>query len=247
MASDFTVDADAPGTWPSDLADFVSTLADSQRRHLNEDSDFGTLTDAKEVAGDSTLDDSEPRLRKLLEGKWLRVHHATRLLPSDVTSIREAGLLRPTRERTFARQDRALEAGEIDAAAHAWLRESTVFASSKPPGAVRRDSEVCVVPTRRPFTDRLFPQFDRWGGEIHYALEPAWKEPRMRKLSKLGEPYLVTGLIDASNADTAGTAGTPGLAYTFVGTTLGLKQVGGTIHYRGDIPSAQIESVTRWS
>ena len=93
---------------------------------------------------------------------------------------------------------------------------------------------------------KLDGYFSKWGGEIHTANEQAWKEPQLQRLRTLGDSHLVTAVIDASDVEIASTGGTPGLAYTFAATALGLKTNDGLVHYLGDIPAAQIHQIAPW-
>ncbi|MFB6517983.1 hypothetical protein [Streptomyces sp. NPDC056401] len=247
MADPRIVNADDRRTWPPALEHVIDYACSQFSYSIPTGSDFGILTDLAAGEYEFVLDSAEQWVRNALSGSMMLVHHATRLLPHEVGGVQSDGLLRATPERVQLRHATALAAGSVSHAEYEFLRTATTHELPMVPSALPRDAEVCAITTMDPAArGKLNMYFTRWGGEIHTMNEQAWRAPRFERLRTIGNPYLVSALIDVTNTEVADSGGTPGLAYTFAATSLGLTTNDGLMHYLHDIPGPQVLRVTPW-
>ncbi|WP_162793138.1 DUF1974 domain-containing protein [Streptomyces globosus] len=224
------IEIDRPGEWPGDLTAYVKAAADA----------VGDVATYAELREDGALGDLDLGLRELLVGRLLRTFHATRLLDYEVGDVKADGLRRLTPQLLQDRQDKAFAAGVITAGEHEALRESSVFKTD--PYVKYRVGKICVIGNRQPLHDRrIGDQFSFWGGEAQYSSE-LWSKSSSDRVKKLGRPALVVALLNASNPKVA-VLSYRELIYPFVGSYIGLPEVGCQIDYEADVLGDQIESV----
>ncbi|TDU73491.1 hypothetical protein [Streptomyces sp. KS 21] len=224
------IEIDRPGEWPDDLTAYVKAAADAA----------GSVATYAELCEDGALGDFYTGLRELLAGRLLRTFHATRLLDYEVDDVKADGLRRLAPRLLQDRQDKALASGVITADERDALRESSVFKTER--FAQFRLNKVCVVGNRQPLYDRpIGAQFSFWGGEAQYN-GAGWNELASDRVKKLGRPALVVALLDASDP-TVAILSYSELIYPFVGSFMGLPEVGCQIDYEADVPGDRIEAV----
>lgn len=160
-------------TWPEGL----------QQRFAEPSPDRAPLTDELFV--------------ELLEGRPLRMYHATRLLPHEVDRIRGEGLLRLTHELVQSKLDDAVRVGAITEAQAIEARAGSII-ETKYEG--RREGQVCFVLSLDKFEHLpgdVRDLLSSWGGEGIYhvaALAPEHKA----LLSSLGLPSIVAADVHLS-------------------------------------------------
>lgn len=232
MSSRGVIDIDLPTTWPPKVVDLMDRLALTAPEPACA---FQDLSHHIDFTG------WDHQLRSALAGRWLRVLHATRLLPHEADDIHTRGQMVLTPELISYRQDRARELGHLSAAEHQVLRDSSLFAVPHPPG-LDLSQRICFTTTRYPLrTGKVNDQLRNWGGEAQYNTS-AWKQHGSPAAKTLGRPAVVVALIDGSDPQLAHVS-QPDLVVTFLGTRLGLHDAGVTIHHRGPVPGPQIEAI----
>lgn len=230
------VDIDDRSTWPADLAAFVEDLSD---RLPKTPRGFDRLTQIDVTGwGDEC--------RALLGGSWLRIHHATRLLPDDAEDITSRGLRTLTPELLRDRVDRARPAGHIDDAEHTALLAANVFTPGvRALGNANRPGKIWAVGARKPFTHSAHAFNDllnTWGGEAFLYGSPVWAGLDAHRVRRLGTLSLVVAHIDVARSE-FDDANTDGLVRAFVAAVRRMRKMGCTIRYLTDIPGEQIEKI----
>ncbi|MFI7356072.1 hypothetical protein ACIBTP_19255 [Streptomyces avidinii] len=224
------IEIDRPGVWPDELTAYVKAAAGL----------VGGFTTYAELCEDGELGDFDPGLRELLARRLLRTFHATRLLDYEVDDIKAQGLRRLTPQLLEDRQDKALAAGVITAEEHKTLCESSVFKTER--FARFRLNKICVVGNRQPLHDRrIGDQFSFWGGEAQYN-GAGWEKLASDRVKRLGRPALVVALLDVTDPKVA-VLSSRELVCPFVGSFMGLPEVGCQIDYGADVPGSRIEAV----
>lgn len=158
------IDLASPATWPRDVHDAVSAVADEVRDQQEVRPDF--------PACDLRLHDyefagvAEERVRRAIGDRLLQAYHATRLLPHEEAMIRSEGLLvlsDDLRDRKLAEAVNA-HPDLIDERGADLLRRSGPLTWG---GGVRRGLAWVVAPFYITEDDvsGLRPLMERWGGE----------------------------------------------------------------------------------
>ncbi|GAA2181964.1 hypothetical protein GCM10009847_25670 [Leucobacter tardus] len=167
------IELDDVRTWPECL----------QQRFAEPSSELAPLTDELLV--------------ELLEGRPLRMYHATRLLPHEVDRIKAEGLLRLTHELVQSKLDDAVRVGAMTEAQAVEARAGSII-ETKYEG--RREGQVCFVLSLDKFEHSpgdVGPLLSSWGGESIYhvaALDP----PRRALMRSLGLPSIVAADVPLS-------------------------------------------------
>ncbi|MFE3109073.1 hypothetical protein ACFXKJ_19450 [Kitasatospora indigofera] len=228
------VDIDAPGTWPTAVADLIAELAPGVRDHLDSASDLHN--EAPDLA------EFDGQVRELLAGCLVRTYHATRLLDHEIEDVRIRGLRILTDSSLTERADRALKAGVVTEDEHAALLESTALNYENPRNARQRIGELSVVTSRQPLAQGWPVRLLRnWGGEVR-QFGPVWEGVDYEHLRRLGRPSLVVAGIDVATPAAVGTGRK--LVFDFIGSHLDLGGNGITVHYTADIPGEQMSLAT---
>lgn len=175
---------------------------------------------------------------ELLEGRPLRVYHATRLLPHEVESVRDDGLRTLTEDHVQRRIAGAVEVGAIEIEAADFLRAHTVFV--KKHAVEGRRDQVCAIAGTDVFTEhpsgvRLL--LSTWGGEAIYWCVGDGMQARLRSL---GTPSIVVLDLPMN--------GTPWLMFPGLGAVLAaclgrLDSPGADVLYRGPVPASAVVDV----
>lgn len=178
------LDLDVVGSWPSEVLTAVDwTLA--HRVDL-----VGT-----EYSDEIELSLSEGELiGQAIGDTQMALYHATRLLPHEVISIRERGLLPLTPDLVNLRLDAAIAAGAINAALAERLRPHALRYAVEP----GRTRQVCFSGSRRSLqqTSGFWRLFTYWGGEaIYWELDDRLPDPALVQLGCIGTPAVVVASL----------------------------------------------------
>ena len=144
------MDPDEVCTWPAALCD---ALAEAVADWILET-----------AASDLEVPLSDTEVTALLDGRPLRVYHATRLLAHEIESVRGDGLHALTPELVERRIGGAVNAGAITATDAERFRAQTVYANGS---RGRRSDQVCAVAGLSAFTEGwrgVWPLLNTWGG-----------------------------------------------------------------------------------
>lgn len=222
-----TIDVDDRRTWPRAVRDAVRLVADRLAGTASYTSDL------------RPGDGEEDRFRAQLPGP-LRAYHATRLLPHEVSDIREHGLRPLTRDLVHRRVDDALAHGHITLQERDALHGVNVFDTHDADG--RRD-QVCLFLSRRVLDEDIaavWRLLTIWGGEgIHMADGSTEFRPL---LTSLGQPAIVVVDVDLHEPHHTHPVW-PGVLKCFVGRQLGFREWGADVMIQGPVPATAIVDV----
>jgi hypothetical protein len=205
------LELDVHESWPSDVLSAVNEV-------IQERSDF----DGAEYSDEISLGPSEIELiDQSLGDTSLALYHATRLLPHEVESIRDRGLLPLTPELVNYRLDSAVSAGGIDSALAERLRPHALDYAVRP----ERSRRVCFSGSRRSLQERsAFRRiFTYWGGEaIFWELDDRLPDPALAQLSRIGTAAVVIAALPPRGPRLGRGVRDPRLAQRLVAVRLGL-------------------------
>lgn len=227
-SNDALIDVDDPTTWPSQIYRIVSQWAEQCRGRTN-------------YTGDLPLSlDLEKPFRELFIGYLLRAYHYTRLLEHERAMVFSMGLRPLSPELLSDRIESARTAGAISSIEAAEFHKAHVFATGE---QQHREGQVCLSLSRRVFErdlDACLPLLTTWGGEGMYRSSSAVS--RCERLKTLGSPTIVVALLELGG-HAFNHLVFPALHKVFVGSLLGLFDVGADVFYRAPVPSEHIESI----
>lgn len=220
------VDIDVPGPWPPNIHQAVSEWADK-------------CVGKTRFTNDLPLDlELERSFRQELAGHFLRAYHYTRLLAHERKMIQRLGLRPLTTELLGERIEAARTSGDISADEAARFHQGHVFAAGE---QEHREGQVCLVLSERLFErdpDACALLLSSWVGEGLYM--SSGSVSFRARLRGIGIPMRVTALIALEHGSHAIY---PALHKVFVGSRLGLSDVGADVFYRASIPPHCIESI----
>ncbi|MEX1093412.1 MAG: hypothetical protein WEF28_09670 [Acidimicrobiia bacterium] len=222
---DHLVDVDDESTWPATVV--AAVQAEVER-----------LPELSAYTSDLRIDPDDGWFRSLFEGRLLLAYHVTRLLDPEVASIRSQGLRMLTRELVGDRLATAVLAGVLSPSEAEALYDGDVFASRM--NHEHRQDRVCVFTSRTTLDNSvsgLWRPMATWGGEAIYFTRTG--DDMVSRLRSLGRPaIIVVGLDIVGEWDSH--YASPGILSSFAGKALGLSDYGTEIHYKDDIPAAQV-------
>jgi hypothetical protein len=220
------VDIDVPASWPPHIYRAVSAWA-------------AQCAGKTRYTNDLPLDlELESPFRRELAGFFLRAYHYTKLLAHEREMIQRRGLRPLTVELLGERIDAARTSGDITADEAGSFHKGHVFAAGE---HIHREGQVCLVLSERLFErepDACLPLLSNWGGEALYM--SSGSVLFRPQLGEIGTPTRVTALVAL---DDASHAIYPALHKVFVGSLLGLSDVGADVFYRASVPPDRIESI----
>jgi hypothetical protein len=220
------VDIDIPATWPPHIYQAVSVWAAECA---------GTTRYTNDLPLDLEL---ESPFRRELAGFFLRAYHYTKLLAHEREIIQRQGLRPLTVELLNERIGAARTSGNITADEAERFHKGHVFAAGE---QMHREGQVCLVLSGRLFErepDACLPLLSSWGGEALYMSSGSVLfRPRLREMGTSTRVTALVALDDASHAIY------PALHKVFVGSLLGLSDVGADVFYRASVPPDYIESI----
>jgi len=221
------IDVDNPETWPPQIHYMASAWAKQcagRTRYTND------LPLALEL---------EAPFRQELAGHLVRAYHYTKLLPHEKQMIQRQGLRMLTASLLEERMEAGVKAGKISSDEARCFRDSHVFAAGE---EQHREGQVCLVLSQRLF-DRdpgaCLPLLESWGGECLYM--SSLSVPFRSRLQEIGSPTRVTALLALE--DSTKHQIYPSLHKLFVGSLLGLDDLGADVFYRAPIPPEHIEHI----
>jgi hypothetical protein len=222
------IDPDDRKTWPAEVADLVRRAANVVRGTVQHDSEI-------------RAPEAEERFLQALRGSTIRAYHCTRLLEHELAAIRAQGLRRLTAGLMRERIDRALECKAITPAEAEQFHKGHAFARG---GEKHREGKVCLFSCRR-IMDKAYSVENLlgiWGGEAIYSHVGTEWETRLRQL---GRPAVIAVDVDVTQKPNGEKKHyiQPGVLAFFIGLELGLEDPGLEIHFRGDIPAAQVAGI----
>lgn len=221
------VDPDDPSRWPAAV------------RALCEEWDWGVP--ATDYVGDLKLgDDADDALRAALQGHQVRAHHATRLLPHEVDSIRGDGLGVFSRQLFDDRIDAAHTHGHLTRSERNELRAAHMFAVGEDTDRGNRSglwATLRLASLGRDGRDLM----SSWGGEgIYFSSGATHLAPLLRRL---GRPAIVViAVAVASSWRQQGCY--PSLDRVFLGAWRGLAG-GCDLHVDQPVPAADVLEIWR--
>lgn len=222
------IDVDDPTTWPNQIYRITSQWAERLS---------GTTIYTNDLQ--LSLDLVEP-FRELFIGYLVRAYHYTRLLDHERTMVLSKGLRPLSAELLFDRIESARSAGSISKVEAEEFHRAHVFASGE---QQHREGQVCLSLSKRVFEqdfEDCLPLLTNWGGEGLYS--SSGSVLLRERFKTLGSPTKVIALLElgerASNHFVS-----PPLHKVFVGSLLGLSDVGADVFYRAPVPSEHIEGI----
>lgn len=221
------IDVDHPETWPPQIHRMASMWAKQcagRTRYTND------LPLALEL---------EAPFRQELAGYLVRAYHYTKLLPHEKQMIQRQGLRMLTASLLEERIEAGVAAGTISPQEATRFRASHVFAAGE---QEHREGQVCLVLSQRIFErdpGACLPLLQSWGGEGLYmsTLSVSFRS----RLEEIGTPTRVTALVALEDSTRHHTY--PSLHKLFVGSLLGLDDLGSDLFYRSSIPPEHIEQI----
>jgi hypothetical protein len=105
-----------------------------------------------------------------------------------------------------------------------------------------RENQVCLVLSKHLFErdfDACLPLLESWGGEGLYR--SSGSVPFRARLKTIGVPIRVVALIALDDAERHKCY--PALHKVFVGSLLGLRDIGADVFYRSPVPPEHVERV----
>lgn len=222
------IDVDNKNTWPQKVRDIVNRWSYQCAGSTEYTSDLPLELEYKE------------EFLELLSGYLLRGYHCTRLLPNEVKVIGKVGLRPLTNKLLDDRTDLALKVGYIDLDEANTLKASHVFATGD---HENRENQVCLVLSRNSFIHYVSgcePLLGSWGGEGIYlsSIKPHF----LNRLTKKSKPTIVEALLDFSEGSPPHLV-FPALHKVFVGSALGLSDVGADVFYKSAVTPDRIERI----
>lgn len=170
------VDIDNQATWSEEIVTFVQERSESINLEENSSMSIG-----------------DEILLPLLNGSYLLVYHATRLLPHEKEDILENGLQFLTEELVERKIRKAVHHGYLTAKIGEELRHGSTL-KTRP--EEQRANQICFVVGKSPFEHEepgLSNLFDIWGGEsINYTCTG---DNHMSCLKEIGEPAVIRALV----------------------------------------------------
>ncbi|MCW2750150.1 MAG: hypothetical protein JWR83_1260 [Aeromicrobium sp.] len=219
------IDPDDRRTWPSRVKRFADQTVDRVRG-------------STEYVSDLPIREDDQPFRELLEPDLLLAYHATRLLPHEIDTIQREGLRQLSPDLIAGRVAAAYAAGAITDEQRDALATASVFHDRDASADVRRDT-VCAFLSRRILAEDVagvWPLITTWGGEGIYMSSAG---ARLRPVLKtIGTPAVVMLGLDLSAPGRHLVF--PGVLHCFIGKSLGLRNRGADVHFRGSVPSEQI-------
>lgn len=173
--------SDDPTTWPDEVINAVDEIISSNPG----------FSKAKNVS-DLRLEDGErDRIIKAVEPIPLIAFHASRLLPHEIDSVIQNGLLPPSEEFVRLRIEQAISFGYLDPVSAARFQNSSL-------GYLRRRTRaplIFLTISRNALRKRWDsgPLVSNWGGEAMYG--DLTKSPEMRTHLSMGRPVIVKTLF----------------------------------------------------
>ncbi len=182
------LDMDVPESWPWEVVNAVDEVIEGRpdlaALDFNEASSIGPDEIALGRKETAVIDEA-------IGDTPLALFHATRLLPHEVQSIRERGMLPLTPELVNYRLDSAIAAVDgIDSTLAERLRPAALEYAVDP----GRSNQVCFSGSRLSLRKRsgFWRLFTYWGGEaIYWQLDDRLPDPALEQLSRVGTPAVV--------------------------------------------------------
>jgi hypothetical protein len=221
------IDIDDRTTWPPHVYQIVSKWAEQCAGKTNYTNDLPLRIDL------------EAPFQKQFEGYLVRAYHYTRLLPHERPMVLSQGLRRLSADLLTERIESARAAGAISAVEAEIFHKTHVFAAGE---EEHREGQVCLVLSERLFerdSEACLPLLTSWGGEALYR--SSGSVPFRERLKTLGVPTRVVGLLEIEDASKHKVY--PALHRVFVGSFLGLMDVGADVFYRAPVPPEYIERI----
>ncbi len=222
------IDVDKKHTWPQRVVDIVGRWSELCRG-------------STEFTVDLPLGfEHEKDFRELLSGFLIRSYHCTRLLPHEVKVIGKEGLRPLTNKLLHDRIDLALEAGFIDLDEAKKLKDSHVFAKCD---HKNRENQVCLILSRNKFMGGVRgcePLLGSWGGEGIYRYST--EVPCLNRLKDKSRPTIIEALLDLGGSSIPHNV-YPALHKVFIGSDLGLSDVGADVFYQAAVTPDSIERI----
>lgn len=226
------VDIDDQSTWPDELAILINELADRTRAANGDLAQLG--------CSDLELWEHEQEVRALLESCLLRAYHATRLLAYEAEAITTDGMRPLDRALLHTRLSQAHARGHLSRDEHDVLAAEACIDKS-------RTGRICLFLSRAPLLHRphgFHRLLSTWGGESLYWSHADNDNALRTRLRSLGQPTIIVTDLDLSVAADKHTIW-PGSAPAFVGSALGLHDVGANINYFAPITPDHIAGFIR--
>lgn len=224
------IDVDDPGSWPDDLREAVSELAEAQGspEHLDE----------------IDLPDDGDDFQELIRGRLVRAFHATRLLEHEIANIRFGGLAPLSQALIERRIQGAVIAGDLEQLAGESLLHGNALKSRR--NELRAD-QVCLFLSDCVMRDEvggIWKLLTIWGGE---GINFTHAGNAHKEVLRIGQPAIVVAHLDLSG-NTISYNCWPELRRIFVGRWLGFGvnkegRFGASLYYYGAIPGNRVEDV----
>ena len=221
------VDLDDARTWTTEIRETTKSFAEPLR---------GTT----EYTADLSIDpDREDTFRLSLQGTFVKVYHATRLLDHEAEDIRNEGLTPASQDLVERRIATASDHGYVDDSVRDGLLSGNLFGAGE--YVANREGMVCFFASRSVMDDfiaGIWSLMTTWGGEIVYFGSKLSDTTRAR-LKVIGRPAIVVAAVELSESWRVHYVA-PGVANAFVGKYLGFTSYDFDLHYRGRVPGEQI-------
>lgn len=244
------IDPGQPDTWPPDIRIHVEHLLQGCRANPQNSRD----TPSSELElGNIDAFMAEREFRNVLGERHIALYHATRLLPHEVTAVRQQGLLTLTEEHRHNRFDAVIEhyGSEIGPERLEALRGSGPLNQDETQRRARLGLVYGVTPLGDAIADAgggMTVFLENWGGEAIYGAASS-DEAFAETIGELTRRSLATIVELAAPAPWVN--GYLCLWRVFVGQLDGRERACGEFRIRRNIPSQQIldllhESSARW-
>ncbi|MCB2178133.1 MAG: hypothetical protein KQH57_20180 [Actinomycetales bacterium] len=211
------IDIDEYGTWPAGLERTVRSIAERYEGAGSTSSDLWLG------------DDERTKIEFALDGVSVRVFHATRLLPFEVTGIRREGLKLASGEMFASKVSDAVACGVLS---HDEGEELIRSAMPLDGSAGARAAQVCASAGTAVYRDDphgVRPLLESWGGEVLYFAHE--HDALGKRLRHLGTPTVIELSVPAVRPHDLWF---PGVEQCVVGAVLGFADVGADVFIRAD-------------
>ena len=221
------IDIDNQTTWPPHVHQIVAKYAKQCAGKTNCTNDIPLSIEL------------EAPFQEQLAGYLVRAYHYTKLLPHERLMVLSQGLRMLSADLLTERIEAARATGAISATEAEIFHKAHVFAAGE---EEHREGQVCFVLSERLFgrdPEACLPLLTNWGGEGLYRSSSSI--PFRERLKTLGVPTRVVGLLAIEDGSKHKIY--PALHRVFVGSFLGLPDVGADVFYRAPVPPERIERI----